>query len=195
MLKNAKIRGFKLGIYARNCRNLTIEGCDLSDNWKQHLLSTPQAENGADWLFGHENDPNEWFRYGAAVYLETARVSPCETTSPGAARTASAWFARRKALCTTTTARSIAAGDWRSTGPAETGSPTTSSIGASGVILTEFTTVAKIRPEFSCSSNAPITSSPQQRHARRRRLLSVRRLGDPRRDRQGRLQSQSRLPQ
>lgn len=70
VLKNARIQGFKIGIYARNCRNLTIQGCDLSDNWKQHLLSTPEAENGADWLFGHENDNNEWFRYGAAVYLD-----------------------------------------------------------------------------------------------------------------------------
>ncbi|HET6880917.1 MAG TPA: right-handed parallel beta-helix repeat-containing protein, partial [Pirellulales bacterium] len=70
VLKNARIRGFKIGIYVRNCRNLTIEGCDLSDNWKQHLMSTPQAENGADWLFGHENDNDEWLRYGAAVYLD-----------------------------------------------------------------------------------------------------------------------------
>ena len=69
-LKNLKLRGFKLGVYVRNCRNLVIEGCDLSDNYKQRLLSTPQAENGADWLFGHENDANEWFRYGAAVYLD-----------------------------------------------------------------------------------------------------------------------------
>lgn len=69
-LKNLKARGFKVGVYARNCRNLIIENCDFSDNYKQHLLSTPQAENGADWLFGHENDANEWFRYGAAVYLD-----------------------------------------------------------------------------------------------------------------------------
>lgn len=70
VLKNAVIRGFKVGIYAHNCRKLTIENCDLSDNWKQHLLSTPEAENGADWLFGHENDNNEWLRYGAALYLD-----------------------------------------------------------------------------------------------------------------------------
>ena len=70
VLKNAQIQGFKIGVYARNCRNLTIQGCNLSDNWKQHLLSTPEAENGADWLFGHENDDNEWLRYGAAVYLD-----------------------------------------------------------------------------------------------------------------------------
>lgn len=70
VVKNARIRGFKLAVYAKNCRNLTIEGCDLSDNWKQHLLSSPRAENGADWLFGHENDNNEWLRYGAAIYLD-----------------------------------------------------------------------------------------------------------------------------
>ena len=69
-IKNLNVRGCKLGVYAHNCRNLIIEGCDFSDNYKQHLLSTPQAENGADWLFGHENDANEWFRYGAAVYLD-----------------------------------------------------------------------------------------------------------------------------
>ena len=70
VIKNARVRGFRLGLYARNCRNLTIEGCDFSDNFKQHLLSTPQAENAADWLFGHENDQNEWFRYGAGIYLD-----------------------------------------------------------------------------------------------------------------------------
>ncbi|HVC93095.1 MAG TPA: right-handed parallel beta-helix repeat-containing protein [Pirellulales bacterium] len=71
VLRNLTLRGYKHALYARNCKNLTIEGCDFSDNWKQHLLSTPQAENGTDWLFGHENDANEWFRYGAAVYLES----------------------------------------------------------------------------------------------------------------------------
>jgi parallel beta-helix repeat protein len=70
VLRNLTLRGFKIGVYCRDCQDLTIEGCDFSDNWKQHLLSTPQAENGADWLFGHENDANEWFRYGAAVYLD-----------------------------------------------------------------------------------------------------------------------------
>lgn len=70
VIRNLKLRGFKIAIYARNCKDLTIEGCDVSDNWKQHLLSTPSAENGADWLFGHENDDNEWFRYGAGMYLD-----------------------------------------------------------------------------------------------------------------------------
>ncbi|MGE0609230.1 MAG: right-handed parallel beta-helix repeat-containing protein [Pirellulales bacterium] len=69
-IRNARVRGFKIGLYAKNCRELTIENCDFSDNYKQHLQSTPRAESGADWLFGHENDDNEWLRYGAAVYLE-----------------------------------------------------------------------------------------------------------------------------
>lgn len=69
-IKNARLRGFKVGILARNCQDLTIESCDVSDNYKQHLLSTPDSENGADWLFGHENDANEWLRYGAGMYLD-----------------------------------------------------------------------------------------------------------------------------
>lgn len=73
VIKNLIVRGFKIGIYARNCRGLRIEGCDVSDNWKAHLHSTPQAEDGADWLFGHENDHDEWFRYGAGIYLDACQ--------------------------------------------------------------------------------------------------------------------------
>lgn len=70
VLKNLKIRGYKTAVYAHRCRELVIENFDASDNYRQHLLSTPQAENGADWLFGHENDSHEWLRYGAAIYLD-----------------------------------------------------------------------------------------------------------------------------
>lgn len=69
-LRNFSIRGFKIAILAINCREIVIENCDVSKNYRQHLLSTPEAENGADWLFGHENDTREWFRYGAGIYLE-----------------------------------------------------------------------------------------------------------------------------
>jgi parallel beta-helix repeat protein len=81
VLRNLKVRGYKIAIVARNCRDLVIEDCDVSDNWKQRLLSTPQAENGADWLFGHENDQNEWFRYGAGIYLDGCRGFTVRNTS------------------------------------------------------------------------------------------------------------------
>src|SRR5262249_6358598 len=68
-IKNATIRGFKVAIYAEDCPNLHIENCDVSRNYRQHLKSTPQREHNDDWLFGHENDQNEWLRYGAGIYL------------------------------------------------------------------------------------------------------------------------------
>lgn len=69
-IRNARIRGFKVAIHAIGVERLTIEGCDLSGNWRQHLNSTPDAEAPEDWLYGHQNDGNEWLRYGAAVYLD-----------------------------------------------------------------------------------------------------------------------------
>ncbi|MBI3267449.1 MAG: right-handed parallel beta-helix repeat-containing protein [Planctomycetes bacterium] len=72
-LKNLHVRGFKLGFYFKECDGLTLTGCDVSDNWRARLKSTPRAEDGSDWLFGHENDANEWFRYGAGIYVERSR--------------------------------------------------------------------------------------------------------------------------
>ncbi len=70
-LKNAKVRGYKVGIHANQCPGLLIEGVDVSGNYQKHLLSTPEAEDGSDWMFGHENDKKEWMaNYGAALYVE-----------------------------------------------------------------------------------------------------------------------------
>jgi len=69
-IRNARLRGFKVAIHARGVERLTIEGCDLSGNWRQRLNSTPEAEAEEDWLSGHQNDDNEWLRYGAAIYLD-----------------------------------------------------------------------------------------------------------------------------
>lgn len=79
-LKNAVVCGFKIGIYAESSSGVTLEGCDVSRNWRQHLHSTPEREAGEDWLFGHHNDENEWFRYGAGIYLDrcdNATVKNC----------------------------------------------------------------------------------------------------------------------
>jgi parallel beta-helix repeat protein len=69
-LRNANVHGFKVGILARGVEGLTVTGCDLSLNWRQRLHSTPEAEAAEDWLYGHQNDDNEWLRYGAALYLD-----------------------------------------------------------------------------------------------------------------------------
>ncbi|UCG17576.1 MAG: right-handed parallel beta-helix repeat-containing protein [Phycisphaerales bacterium] len=70
-VRNAKVRGYKVGIHAHNCPGLVIEDVDVSGNFQQHLRSTPEAEDGADWLWPHRNDNNEWMtHYGAGLCVE-----------------------------------------------------------------------------------------------------------------------------
>lgn len=72
-LRNIRVRGFKLGVYATECDNLEIAGGDISDNFAQRLRSTPQAEVSSDWLYPHNNDDHEWMtRYGAGIYIENS---------------------------------------------------------------------------------------------------------------------------
>jgi parallel beta-helix repeat protein len=73
-IKNANIAGFKVGLRGTNCDGLTIENGNWSGNYRQHLLSTPLAENGADWLFPHDNDQDQWTnQHGAAISIKNAR--------------------------------------------------------------------------------------------------------------------------
>ncbi|OWY71734.1 hypothetical protein B7486_08680 [cyanobacterium TDX16] len=69
-IRNARVCGFKIAIYAENAPGLTIENCDVSHNYRQHLKSTPEKEHTDDWLWGHENDHDQWLRYGAGIYLK-----------------------------------------------------------------------------------------------------------------------------
>jgi len=70
-IRGAKLRGFRSGIYATKADGLTLENCDVSDIRRHYLKSTPIAEDGADWLWPHKNDDNEWLsNYGAAIYIE-----------------------------------------------------------------------------------------------------------------------------
>jgi parallel beta-helix repeat protein len=70
-LRGAAVSGYRVGIYATGADGLTIEECDVSGNFRRRLRSTPQAEDGADWLWPHVNDENEWMtRYGAGIYVE-----------------------------------------------------------------------------------------------------------------------------
>ncbi len=68
-IKNLNVHGYKIGLIARNCPGLRILNCDLSYNWKQHLLSTPEREDESDWMSYHQNEKDEWLRYGVGIYL------------------------------------------------------------------------------------------------------------------------------
>ncbi len=68
-IKNLRVRGYKVGIMARGAKNLKIIDSDFSYNWKQRLKSTPEKEDLSDWMSYHQNEKDEWLRYGAAIYL------------------------------------------------------------------------------------------------------------------------------
>ncbi|MBL9120223.1 MAG: right-handed parallel beta-helix repeat-containing protein [Phycisphaerae bacterium] len=71
VLKNAVVRGFRCGVLATGSTGSTFERLTLSDNVATRLLSTPRGEDGADWLWPHENDSREWVtRYGAGLCIE-----------------------------------------------------------------------------------------------------------------------------
>ncbi|MBX3384131.1 MAG: right-handed parallel beta-helix repeat-containing protein [Phycisphaeraceae bacterium] len=72
-LSHISVRGYKVGVLARKADGLTVEDADLSDNFRQRLKSSPQAEDVGDWLWPHTNDGQEWrARYGAALCIETS---------------------------------------------------------------------------------------------------------------------------
>jgi len=75
-IKNLKAKGYKVALLARNVSNLVIDNCDLSYNYRQHLNSTQEKEDISDWLSHHQNEKDEWLRYGAAMYLRD-----CDSTT------------------------------------------------------------------------------------------------------------------
>jgi nitrous oxidase accessory protein NosD len=79
-IRGGAIRGYKVGILARRSPSLHVTGSDLSYNWKPHLLSGLEQENQADWLSYHNNEQDEWLRYGAAIYLSESDEAEIDHT-------------------------------------------------------------------------------------------------------------------
>lgn len=82
-IKNARIRGFKIAVYAENAGRLTLENCNVSYNYRPRLLSTRLKEDESDWLSYHHNEADEWLRYGAGIYLKNCSgvtVRGCHAT-------------------------------------------------------------------------------------------------------------------
>ena len=79
-LKNLTVRGYMVGLWAKNCTHLRIEKSNFSYNWKQHLMSTVDKEDLSDWQSYHHNEHNEWLRYGAAMYFEGCEKFAVEHT-------------------------------------------------------------------------------------------------------------------
>ncbi|ASU32421.1 right-handed parallel beta-helix repeat-containing protein [Mucilaginibacter xinganensis] len=68
-INNLTIKGFKVGLMALGINALHIINSDFSYNYKQHLNSTRDREDLADWQSYHHNEHDEWLRYGAGIYL------------------------------------------------------------------------------------------------------------------------------
>ena len=73
-VRGGVIGGYKGCIVVENSNSVTIEDVEFDHWFGQRLLSTVTAENGADWLWPHENDRSEWLaNYGAAISASRAR--------------------------------------------------------------------------------------------------------------------------
>jgi parallel beta-helix repeat protein len=68
-IRNARVRGYKIGLQARGTRGLVLEDNNFSYNWKPRLFSLIEHESLVDWLSHHGNDNDEWLRFGAGIYL------------------------------------------------------------------------------------------------------------------------------
>ena len=73
-IKNLQAKGFKVALMARNVERLTLHNCDFSYNYRQRLNSTQEKEDVSDWMSFHQNEKDEWLRYGAAMYLRDCNV-------------------------------------------------------------------------------------------------------------------------
>jgi len=80
-VRGGTIGGYKACLVAERCKDLTLEGLSFDGWYGQRLLSTLAAEDGADWLYPHENDAGEWIsNHGAAISLadcSNVRVAAC----------------------------------------------------------------------------------------------------------------------
>ncbi len=82
-IRNLKASGFKVALMATNVDYLTIENCNFSYNYRQRLNSTQEKEDVSDWMSFHNNEKDEWLRYGAGIYLrdcDSVRVMGCTIT-------------------------------------------------------------------------------------------------------------------
>jgi parallel beta-helix repeat protein len=68
-LKNAIIRGYKVAVMAQNSDALQLDHNDFSYNYRQYLQSTREREDYSDWQSYHNNENDEWLRFGAGIYL------------------------------------------------------------------------------------------------------------------------------
>ncbi len=69
-IKNLNIKGYKVALLAEGVDSLEIINCNFNYNYRPKLHSQWDREDFADWLSYHNNEEDEWLRYGAGIYLK-----------------------------------------------------------------------------------------------------------------------------
>ena len=59
--------GYRIGDPGTGVRGLTLIDNDASHNWKPRLYSLIEHESLVDWLSFHNNEKDEWLRYGGGL--------------------------------------------------------------------------------------------------------------------------------
>ncbi len=72
-IRGGSVRGYKVGVHATDVDSLRVIGGDFSYNYRQRLKSTIEREHLDDWMSYHQNEADEWLRYGAAVYIRDSK--------------------------------------------------------------------------------------------------------------------------
>lgn len=70
IVKNAIIKGFRVGLMATGSDKLKIINSNFSYNYRQRLKSDRFKEDLSDWQSYHHNDHDQWLRFGAGIYLK-----------------------------------------------------------------------------------------------------------------------------
>lgn len=68
-IKGGAIRGYKVAVRGQKTPKLHLTALDVSYNWKPRLWSGIERESLLDWMSYHQNEKDEWLRYGAGIYL------------------------------------------------------------------------------------------------------------------------------
>lgn len=69
-LKGLSAHGYRHGVIGKGASKLNVLDCDFSYNWKQRLKSGLDKEDTSDWMSYHQNEENEWLRWGTGLYLD-----------------------------------------------------------------------------------------------------------------------------
>lgn len=77
-IRGGAVRGYAVGLLARRAPGLHLIGLDASYNWKPRLWSGLEKESLRDWLSYHDNEKDEWLRYGAGIYLSECNEAEIE---------------------------------------------------------------------------------------------------------------------